>query len=466
MVNADPVPITAAPMTTTLSHAASASSSGNNDQWRIFVGLALLAAAYIFRIELVRFTLTLAKRSAPGLIVWIKQFEKILMRPISWVVFVLMVWLSTYVMQLSDLLGIKEDLLGSIIQLLLGIPLIWTVICLCNYVTWGIIRVKGWNRATSKDDDDYNRVMIITEGIAVIRILLIATVVSTFMIGGIGEITQFDSSQISTVAILVVEIVVVLGGHTWLKNTLGGLLALFDEQVKSGSHVRFHGHEGVIERLFLQCFSLRRYDKGLVYVPNGLLLEHSVEINTKTIDRQSVISIHVDHSTTSSTMRKLIQELDNLLTRRVTEDTRKRRNTVLGLERKTRGFMDAAEPLKAIADQDEGSQVRFWISIAAPYVIQVVYYTHEQHLRAVQVEKTELILRITELLAAESIKLHGAQNESRPLPSGDALRTPRLHTRFVEPILEFDEERDIDALQRAASDSSVLRQRRSHIVSA
>lgn len=41
-------------------------------------------------------------------------------------------------------------------------------IIMCIIIFQGIIRVKGWNRAASKDDDDYSRVMIITEGIGVI----------------------------------------------------------------------------------------------------------------------------------------------------------------------------------------------------------------------------------------------------------------------------------------------------------
>jgi hypothetical protein len=112
------------------------SSTTSNDQWRVFLGIALLIASYVFRIEIVRFTLRLAKRAAPGALVWIKEFEKMLLLPIAWVVFVLLVWFSAYVMDLSTLLGLDETTIASLIRLILGVPLIWTMINACNYVIW------------------------------------------------------------------------------------------------------------------------------------------------------------------------------------------------------------------------------------------------------------------------------------------------------------------------------------------
>lgn len=116
--------------------AAATSASTSDDQWRVFLGLALLVAAYVFRVEVVRFTLRLARRVFPAMFVWIKEFEKNLLRPLSWVVFLLLVWFGCYVMDLPKVLGISPSTITSLITLLLGFPLIWVVICLCNYVTW------------------------------------------------------------------------------------------------------------------------------------------------------------------------------------------------------------------------------------------------------------------------------------------------------------------------------------------
>lgn len=112
------------------------SASSNDDQWRVFLGLALLVGAYVFRVETVRFTLRLARRVLPPMFVWIKEFEKHMLRPLSWVVFLLLVWFSLYVMDFANVVGMDPDAITSLVTLLLSFPLIWVVINLCNYITW------------------------------------------------------------------------------------------------------------------------------------------------------------------------------------------------------------------------------------------------------------------------------------------------------------------------------------------
>lgn len=109
----------------------------SHHEWLVILGLALLVGSYLFRLELVRFTLKLLQRMLPPhLDVWFKEFEKTLQLPLSWVVFVLFMWLSMVVMDMSSLLGMDSNTLASIVSLIIGIPLIWVVIAFCNYVTW------------------------------------------------------------------------------------------------------------------------------------------------------------------------------------------------------------------------------------------------------------------------------------------------------------------------------------------
>lgn len=127
---------TDAPAASASTGASVSSAASSDDQWRVFIGLALLVAAYVFRVEVVRFTLRLARRVLPPMFVWIKEFEKHMLRPLSWVVFLLLVWFAVYVMDLAHLLNIDADTITSLVTLLLGFPLIWVVINLCNYITW------------------------------------------------------------------------------------------------------------------------------------------------------------------------------------------------------------------------------------------------------------------------------------------------------------------------------------------
>ncbi|KAF4041160.1 Mechanosensitive ion channel [Phytophthora infestans] len=404
---------------------ATISTTSSSDQWRVFLGLALLAASYVLRVEVVRFSLRVARRILPALFVWLREFEKMLLRPLSWVVFVLLAWFSAFVMDLENLLDMDAGSLQSIITLLLGPPLVWAVICFCNYVTWGIVRVQGWSRAVSKDNDDYSRVMIITEGIGVIKVLLVTAVVSTCIIDEIGRFTDFESGQVSTVAVVMVEFVFVFGAHSWLKNIMGGLMSLQDEQIKSGLHVSFQGHEGVVERLFLQGFSLRQYDKGLAYIPNSIMLENSMTVQSTSLDRRCVVPVHLSHSTPTTILRLFIQELDNLLTQHMIDRQTNTKGDVLGLEKPKGGWdvMNVYEHSKKLSIEETQSPGRFWISIEAPYLVHVVYYSQERHIKGILAEKTEIVLQITEMVAKLKLNLHGEEGEISPRVSAPPLST-------------------------------------------
>jgi hypothetical protein len=51
----------------------------------------------------------------------------------------------------------------------------------------------------------------------VIKILLVSFVVSTFILDEIGASIGFDTSEIFLVAILMLELVMVFGAHSWVR---------------------------------------------------------------------------------------------------------------------------------------------------------------------------------------------------------------------------------------------------------
>ncbi|CAH0485566.1 unnamed protein product [Peronospora farinosa] len=424
------------PETTTPAELA-VSTTSSADQWRLFLGLTILVGSYILRVEVVRFSLRVVRRIIPALFTWLREFEKMLLRPLSWVVFVLLAWFSTYVMDLESLMDMDAGTLQGIATLVLGFPLIWLVISFCNYVAWGIIRVQGWSRAVSKDDDDYSRVLIITEGIGVIKVLLVVAVVSTCIIDEIGRFTDFESGQVSTVAVIMVEFVFVFGAHSWLKNIMGGLMSLQDEQIKSGLHVSFQGHEGVVERLFLQGFSLRQYDKGVAYIPNSIMLENSVMVQTKILERRCIVQVHLSHSTPTTVLRIFIQELDNYLMHHMMDCRMNLKANVLGLDKPRGGWgmINVYESNKQLAMKENQPRDRFWISIEAPYLVHVVYYSQERHKKRLLAEKTEIVLRITELITKLKLNLHGKTEEyttsnSVALPSSAGTEASDVNARY------------------------------------
>ncbi|GMF12756.1 unnamed protein product [Phytophthora lilii] len=173
---------------------------------------------------------------------------------------------------------------------------------------------------------------------------------------------------------------------------MGGLMTLQDEQIKSGLHVSFQGHEGVVERLFLQGFSLRQYDKGLAYIPNSIMLENSVTVQSKNRDRRCVIPVHLSHATPTTALRVFIQELDNFLMQHMIDRRSNTKGDVLGLEKPRGGWdmVNVYERSKKLMTEEEQPQGRFWISIEAPYLVHIVYYSQERTIKGLLAEKTEV----------------------------------------------------------------------------
>lgn len=186
-------------------------------------------------------------------------------------------------------------------------------------------------------------------------------------------------------------------------------MTLQDEQIKSGIHISFQGHEGVVERLFLQGFSLRQYDKGLAYIPNSIMLENAVTVQSKNLDRRCVIPVHLSHSTPTTALRVFIQELDNFLMLHMINQRTNAKADVLGLEKPSGGWnmMNVYERSKKLATEEAQPQGRFWISIEAPYLVHVVYYSQERHIKGLLTEKTEVCHHFLLIYFAWALRTNG-----------------------------------------------------------
>ena len=50
----------------------------------------------------------------------------------------------------------------------------------------------------------------------VIRLILIAVVVSSCILDELGQITHYNTAEVSTVAGIMIEVIMLLGGYSWV----------------------------------------------------------------------------------------------------------------------------------------------------------------------------------------------------------------------------------------------------------
>ncbi|CCI46860.1 unnamed protein product [Albugo candida] len=206
-----------------------------------------------------------------------------------------------------------------------------------------------------------------------------------------------------------IEVIMLLGGYSWASNIIGGLIVLIDEPLKKGSCVSFQKYQGVVESLQLQSFSVRQYDKSLVYVPNGILMDNLVEIHTDFLEQQCRLFVHCHPTTNTSAMRQLVQSIDYALQqrkgRRYKEPSKK---LWTALKRgRTRGELRTSLMVKWASEKEEDQtpQHRFWVTIVDAYTIEVVYYIFRHNQKAFMAEKTEVLLEITAIIQQLGVRL-------------------------------------------------------------
>ncbi|KDO35756.1 hypothetical protein SPRG_18898 [Saprolegnia parasitica CBS 223.65] len=416
--------------------------------WNYVGAVAIVVAAWFFRVEMIRVTLRLlmrglaAQQRTRSIAGGLREFEKLVLHPLSYVVFMVFVWIA-----LSITSALQLPTINTIVQIGIGIPMLWTARQLCKFLHVMVLRRQGWDG----HDDDAGKVMIVTEGIGVLQYVLCAVVFYYFFLSQL----QFDTVEIFTTLILVLELLFLLSSHTWFRNVMGGLILLIDEPIKSGSHIKVLEIEGVVEHMYLQFFTVRQYDQGLAIVPNGILLTHEVHVRSKSLDARIVLDVHLAHETPPAQVRAFVRNADRFLSQHALASTssaaKAHEQHITAAKLSLTHVLQRAVKEKTPSSATRPSQpVRFWVTLDGLYRIQLVYYVHENKFKHLLVEKRELMLGLTSLLATMGLSLYEPPPPS--LPKAPPSTPPRL-----APIAEAftDDDDDGNSVGRHACDDDM-----------
>ncbi|EQC39159.1 hypothetical protein SDRG_03365 [Saprolegnia diclina VS20] len=409
--------------------------------WNYVGAVAIVVAAWFFRVEMIRVTLRLLMRGlaaqqryrsiAGGL----REFEKLVLYPLSYVVFMVFVWIALTITSALEL-----PTVNTIVQIGIGIPMLWTVLQLCKFLHVMVLRRQGWDG----HDDNTGKVMIVTEGIGVLQYVLCAVVFYYFFLSQL----QFDTVEIITTLILVLELLFLLSSHTWFRNVMGGLILLIDEPIKSGSHIKVLEIEGVVEHMYLQFFTVRQYDQGLAIVPNGILLTHEVHVRSKSLDARIVLDVHLAHETPPAHVRAFVRNADRFLSQHALASTSSaakahdehitaaKLSLTQVLRRavceKTLPTAGATTSSSSTSSTSNAHPVRFWVTLDGLYRVQLVYYVHDHKFKHLIVEKRELALGLTSLLSTMGLSLYEPAPPTMPKAPPSTTRLPPIAEAFTD----------------------------------
>ncbi|CAK4630105.1 hypothetical protein LEN26_010109 [Aphanomyces euteiches] len=391
--------------------------------WKYVGAIALVVAAAVLRKEMIRIALSLLMRvlsaqrykNANSAI---REFEKLVMYPLSWALFVMFVLIA------MNMIDFSWSSVTTFVILILGVALMWTVYQFCAFLSIVIIRQQGWERSNTKDDS--SKIMIVTEGIGLLKYLLWAFVLYYCFFNQL----EFNTTEIFITTVLVVEVLFVLSSHTWFRNVMGGLVLLIDEPVKSGSHVHILGHEGVIEHMYLQYFAVRQYDQGLAYIPNGIVFNHPIDVRVKSLDSRFALDIQLDPQHTSAHLvREFVRNVDHYLAQQVRSSTA---SATVEIDYAPKASKPALSDIIRVhlVKKDSAQTLpppRFWVVLNGLFTVEVVYFlAPNQRFRQHVAEKRQIVLGITRLIHDMNLVLYdptrGETNALASMP--DENRSP------------------------------------------
>jgi len=117
----------------------------------------------------------------------------------------------------------------------------------------------------------------------------------------------------------IVGVSIGFGAQSLVKDYVGGLFILIEDQIRQGDTVKIEGYEGTVEEITLRYVRLRDYDGFVHYVPNGqirIVTNMGRDFSYATFDITLGYEVNLDKAT------KLMQEVSQKLRKSFTYKTK------------------------------------------------------------------------------------------------------------------------------------------------
>ena len=197
------------------------------------------------------------------------------------------------------------------------------------------------------------------------------------------------------VIIISLEILLVLASYTWCKNIVGGFVLLSTNHIVKGADIRVLEQEGNVESIFLRYFVLRRRDKGVIYVPNGILLDSVIEVVESSRRSKIEIRVHVNHGIKNDNLRAFVQAIDLLMREEEAQEGTHELPVFTGTSggelREMISKQQHTTLLSKRKREDQNLNIgRYWVTLEGLYKVHVTYYTEKTSFEEYIQEKSEV----------------------------------------------------------------------------
>ena len=235
------------------------------------------------------------------------KFNSLLKKPIKYLLFLVVLYVSSMFLDLSELISNKEsglgiiDIISKAFNLLLLLVVFWIINRSIDFIGF-----KLKNRASeteSKVDDqlipfavDMAKVITIVLGIVMILGNVFDVNIAALVTGlGIGGVAFALASKES------------------LENLLGSFTIFFDKPFTVGDIVTLGGVTGVVEKVGFRSTRIRTFDKSIVTVPNKNIISSELDNLGARPVRRVKFNIGLTYDSSVNNIKAIVNDIQDLI---------------------------------------------------------------------------------------------------------------------------------------------------------
>jgi small conductance mechanosensitive channel len=117
----------------------------------------------------------------------------------------------------------------------------------------------------------------------------------------------------------IVGVAIGFGAQSLVKDYVGGLFILIEDQIRQGDSIKIEGYEGTVEEITLRYVRLRDYDGFVHFIPNGQI---RIVTNMGRDFSYATFDIALDYEVNLDKAIKLMQEVSEKLRKSLTYKTK------------------------------------------------------------------------------------------------------------------------------------------------
>ena len=235
------------------------------------------------------------------------KFNSLLKKPIKYLLFLVVLYVSSMFLDLSELISNKEsglgiiDIISKAFNLLLLLIVFWIINRSIDFI--GFKLKNKASETESKVDDqlipfavDMAKVIIIVLGIVMILGNVFDVNIAALVTGlGIGGVAFALASKES------------------LENLLGSFTIFFDKPFTVGDIVTLGGVTGVVEKVGFRSTRIRTFDKSIVTVPNKNIISSELDNLGARPVRRVKFNIGLTYDSSVNNIKAIVNDIQDLI---------------------------------------------------------------------------------------------------------------------------------------------------------